>query len=490
MGQQRNTEGWFSLAGAGFLWGWSFLFFFSSQSDSTVSPSFWVGDATYLGATLAAALCSAVWFRKGLLLGQLHRMGSAAFVLMLMGSTFLGFSSIGAGDACAIVGKMLAGPGQGMFWIAWTAVLSRFDIERAENAFLQWIPVLVAVLVVSSLPASNASAAQAVRFLLMILLPVAAWLTFRRALALSIDVGGTENGSDEPYREVRPVRETLGSVLWSFANLSVALAVIMVAWNAFLFHRMPDMSHVKVVFSVGTLMALPIVWCALRVTRRFGPSSLYRWAVPIMTLGILFDFIPGTSMIWSACLCLGIVSVGFEGMYHLAFIYAAKRFARQSVFVASLGVIATTLGGLAGATAWAFCLEHVTPATVGVVFLVALFVLVLCSSCAPRSEGISGLKMKKLPPSALTVPATEFEERCQALAKRYGLTSRESEVMLLLGQGRSRAFIREALFISKGTVDTHVHHIYSKMGIGSKDELMSIVFEAVGDVREDDTHRS
>lgn len=62
--------------------------------------------------------------------------------------------------------------------------------------------------------------------------------------------------------------------------------------------------------------------------------------------------------------------------------------------------------------------------------------------------------------------------RCIAAAERHGLSARELDVLILLSQGRSRAHIREVLYISKGTVDTHIHHIYSKMGIASKDELM------------------
>ena len=63
------------------------------------------------------------------------------------------------------------------------------------------------------------------------------------------------------------------------------------------------------------------------------------------------------------------------------------------------------------------------------------------------------------------------------MSSEYGLSDREFDVLYLLGQGRSRTYIREALYISKGTVDTHIYHIYSKMGINSKDELMKLVLD-------------
>lgn len=467
------------LTGAGFLWGWSFLFFFTSQSESTTVPVFWLGDATYLGTTLCAALAVALRQREGYCAGQLQRIGNTAFALMLAGSALLSLSSLGFGGTLPVVaGKALAGPGQGLFWIAWTTVLSRFDIEKAETAFLQWVPLLAAVLLTSSLvPQTSLPCAQMTSSLLMMALPVAVWMTFCKTLSLPAEsgalVGARGHHCPSPARRAG----NMGAIIWPFANLSIALAVIMVAWSAFLFRHGPDMAHVKVIFSVGALAALPIVWFALRVTRQFGPSSLYRWAVPLMTLGVMFDFLSGSTTMWSACLCLCIVSVGFEGMYHLVFIYAARRFSQQALFVASMGVTATTLGGLMGSAAWAFCFGRLSTEAMGTVLLGGLFILVLCSSCAPRSEGISGVEQREYPSQGALEGISSIEERCEVLARHYDLTPRELEVLSLLVQGRSRAFIREALFISKGTVDTHVHHIYSKMGIGSKDALASMVFD-------------
>lgn len=55
------------------------------------------------------------------------------------------------------------------------------------------------------------------------------------------------------------------------------------------------------------------------------------------------------------------------------------------------------------------------------------------------------------------------EQVTQALSKRYGLTTRETEVMGLLMKGRNEPFISEALFISPSTTHSHVSHIYAKI---------------------------
>ncbi len=66
-------------------------------------------------------------------------------------------------------------------------------------------------------------------------------------------------------------------------------------------------------------------------------------------------------------------------------------------------------------------------------------------------------------------------ERCEKLAKRYKLTQRETEVMVLLAKGRSLERVQKELFIAKGTATAHAHHIYQKLGIHSRQELMDLV---------------
>ena len=58
------------------------------------------------------------------------------------------------------------------------------------------------------------------------------------------------------------------------------------------------------------------------------------------------------------------------------------------------------------------------------------------------------------------------------LAKECGLSPREQEVLIFLAQGFSVPYIADKLYISNGTVKTHVARIYRKLGVGKRDELM------------------
>lgn len=68
-----------------------------------------------------------------------------------------------------------------------------------------------------------------------------------------------------------------------------------------------------------------------------------------------------------------------------------------------------------------------------------------------------------------------FLERCDALASRYGLTRRESEVFRLLACGRTLRVIKDKLVISPNTVRFHTKNIYAKLGVHSQQELIDIV---------------
>ncbi|QOS67559.1 LuxR family transcriptional regulator [Eggerthella guodeyinii] len=70
------------------------------------------------------------------------------------------------------------------------------------------------------------------------------------------------------------------------------------------------------------------------------------------------------------------------------------------------------------------------------------------------------------------------DRRCVLLGERYGLSQRETQVLSLLAQGRSRPAIQRELVLSEGTVKTHVAHIYEKMGVGSRQEVFDIVYDA------------
>lgn len=74
-----------------------------------------------------------------------------------------------------------------------------------------------------------------------------------------------------------------------------------------------------------------------------------------------------------------------------------------------------------------------------------------------------------------------WKTSCALVAERAGLSNRETEVFILLAKGRGTEHIQNKLGISGHTVKTHTYNIYHKMGIGSREELLNAVENALED---------
>lgn len=70
-----------------------------------------------------------------------------------------------------------------------------------------------------------------------------------------------------------------------------------------------------------------------------------------------------------------------------------------------------------------------------------------------------------------------LEARCDELARTYGLTAREREVLSFLAHGHNGVYIGEELVISPNTVRTHIHNIYRKLDVTSREDILRIVRE-------------
>ena len=68
-----------------------------------------------------------------------------------------------------------------------------------------------------------------------------------------------------------------------------------------------------------------------------------------------------------------------------------------------------------------------------------------------------------------------IESHCAAVARDFGLTPRESEVIVLLAYGRTLAIIARDLHIAQGTARTHIENIYRKLDVHKQQELIDLV---------------
>ncbi len=70
-----------------------------------------------------------------------------------------------------------------------------------------------------------------------------------------------------------------------------------------------------------------------------------------------------------------------------------------------------------------------------------------------------------------------WDAPCRSVAKEYGLTPRETDVLAQIARGRMLGEIADAFVLSKNTVKMHTKHIYQKLDVHSKQEAIDIVNE-------------
>ncbi|MDE8702208.1 helix-turn-helix transcriptional regulator [Adlercreutzia equolifaciens] len=99
------------------------------------------------------------------------------------------------------------------------------------------------------------------------------------------------------------------------------------------------------------------------------------------------------------------------------------------------------------------------------------FAMLTPQSKTPAAAGPATLT----PQSTATASAMAEPDTVTALAAAHRLTPRETEVFTLLAQGRSIPYIRDELIISRETAATHAKHIYAKLGVHSRQELIDLV---------------
>ena len=156
------------------------------------------------------------------------------------------------------------------------------------------------------------------------------------------------------------------------------------------------------------------------------------------------------------------------------------------VCVFSAGMLANALGLLLG-TALGFFAQAVSVGVANVVTLVIVYGLfVLGMALLPHRMKQLLLNQKAgerdVSPKNQYVASMvqSINEQCARVAECFGLTEREGVVLGYLVRGWSLQMIAEEENLARSTIKTHVTHIYQKLGVHTREELVLVV-ESVGE---------
>lgn len=204
----------------------------------------------------------------------------------------------------------------------------------------------------------------------------------------------------------------------------------------------------------------------LRATERVGKISKKTFFLTpnllVVIFGIAGGFVFSSGSISSATALVDLLTAPSPSFLLMLLLYMelgvivsfGLRFRKAMYFVVMN--VAWAVGSMLGSLV--FQLTPAVPDSLSVVLSVAI----VASFFVFQNTWLNGPKYVV---ESKTVASEDF-------ARAQGLSNRETEVVLLLLEGRSLRYIQNELYISEGTARTHVKRIYAKLGVHSKQELI------------------
>lgn len=350
-------------------------------------------------------------------------------------------------------GNLLTGASVAIALTFWGLLLTQDDVEQGETAFvLTFIVAGIVVFIVGFLP----------KFLLdssLFFLPIIEFICYLVCNAQTQSGSYTKrlrkNDGDNSQNSYRRFFVLCFRALLAITLVSFVWEMFSNSSESFAFAK-------QSVFGLGLIGAAVIILLFTRYSSSTGFNAAARWVLPIMAVGLFFNSIDELYALIVACLLLATAHASFETILRMQIIDFARRHTMNPAHIVGWGFCSIALGAFAGQ---ALCnLLFGGSDEVNRMQIIGILVLMVV---------IGAFLFSPLVVSPSTISKQDdVSTRSKRMAQRYGLSARETEILGYLLEGRSHPYIRDELFISKSTVDTHVRHIYTKVGVKSKQELI------------------
>jgi DNA-binding CsgD family transcriptional regulator len=386
-------------------------------------------------------------------------------VLIALGNSF----SIPLLLEAGVVGAILTGLGASVLYIAWGSLYCSIGADETERI----VPVAMFLSMLITLFVFLLRGWGTI--IIVATFPLLALLFLRLAAARFTPQSDPPSISES---------ETGKTEAGNKAFLLRTAGVIVIFWFIFTYLReyaVPNDSGTLsgsyfFTIAVGAVVAIALIGIFLGNTRQVSFFAVYKTMAPLTCISLLLALLlPAelTQVAYSpgfACL------VSFDANIWILSVklYRGKRASKTR----AVGIFrfAIQVGGFLAAS-FAPLLLSLDMHLVIPVLMTALVCTLLFSSSETVFLTATNKKLESLAntESSESTEGADYQMRCKQIVEQFGLSEREREVLEYLGRGRDLPFIRDKLYISRNTVNTHVKHIYSKFGIHSKQELIDLI---------------
>lgn len=518
-----------AVLGSACLWAWGFLAYLSPVLIPAERPAGGVGIEVGFfvsqGAVVVAAVAIVLALRKhsvavgrGVLLACASLLALASALLPLTVAIDAPWPLVGCGAICGVAGTLLG--------CAWGA---RYSLESRDVSAVVMVSFLVAYGIYFAVLLLYVATPFVVAVqVVVVFLPLASWglwfwdASARSGLApevfpssaLSTDIAGSPGSSGKAPGEVTAGSRELHALPWrSLGVIAVAALVgnVMASVIMGTSYEGADSLYpggIALCACIATMALVPLT--AERTA--FSVAQLYRITVTFSVVGLVAILVLGAAAVPVGGALVQGCTLFFQPLVYVVVTRSIRLQGLSPLVAFGVGqalISAVVLAGnLVGKLLFQMAGE--TPLLLSAVCgagVLALFFMVVARAAqvgadegeeaegdaekmeeaeeveeAPRRERGRTGKSSCSPELALAegkgssvLDEAQEEDPAAAFARAVGLTARETEILSLLARGRTLPYIANELFVTTGTVKTHVRHIYEKALVNNRQELLDKV---------------
>ena len=383
---------------------------------------------------------------------------ATGFIVTRMAFRFAEFVPLNELVPWLVAGGLCFGAGDALINLLWARFSGTFDLRRVYLFVLLSSGLsLIVYFVVTLLPAA-------------LMLPAVALLFFA-SVAFCRQCLAAREPIDEEFSA--PVFKGALSVLWRpvlGTSILAFMSGLMLQLSMSEAIPLGTFQFTALITQAAVIAALLLP--ALLVKSQPGLGSVYRMALPLSAAGFLL--LPliwnGAGGLANACAQLGTLVAGIILWCMVAHTVHDTKLPAALLFSCTL--VCTNAAQMAGALVGMLNAHTLGQGDIALtaVALVAIYLLAMVSLFLFKDKTLRGFDAV----AEEGAPAAE-QARCAHVAEAHGLTPRESEILVHLGQGRTARAISEKLVVSENTVKYHIKSIYQKLDVHSRDEVIDLI---------------
>ncbi|MEE8716774.1 MAG: helix-turn-helix transcriptional regulator [Coriobacteriales bacterium] len=377
-------------------------------------------------------------------------------------------------------GSLLVGAGTALLFLGWARVLLREpapSLAWALSSRSQLLGLGISALV-TALPALVGKA-------VVLALPVLSAVCIRRSLARpqgqvparEADDAGTSTATPPPDPSASAAPAPVG-MLVCCVLFCIPMSVLRTEPNDFIglpASSWPAMLSL-VTLTVGAIIVVDMLSSTLRRSHFF-----YRLIVPLLAGGMLLF-----SLLFSGDGVLaGTLVLTATGLFLVYAYYAVSCLftddGPSSLRGVAMVAVAIDAGMVLGALVGSAVRDATASLAIETVLGIAYLALLTGMQLLPRSfewlsafDRIERSESSRARRASSETRSSTILERCDDMTRSYGLSERESQVLQLLVRGRGVRTIARELCLSENTVKTHKSHLYTKLDVHTREELVAL----------------